>query len=316
MSLSELDLGKNLPEVRGRYSFDAALGEKGWFRCGGNAEVIFKPKDLEDLQFFLQACPKDISVHVFGAMSNAIIRDGGVKGVTIRLGREFSKIKADGLEIEAGALALDSNIAIVAAEAGVKGLEFFSGIPGSVGGALRMNAGCYGVETKDVLRECRAVDRGGNIHTLTPDQMKMSYRHTDVPTDYIFIDARFVGTQGDAVQIKSDIAQIKKKREGSQPIREKTGGSTFANPSLEDLKSAGLAEDTKVWQLIDKVGGRGLMVGGAQMSEKHCNFMINTGSATARDLENLGDEIRQRVLDEFGITLRWEIKRVGEFLND
>ena len=205
-----------------------------------------------------------------------------------------------GETVKAGALALDANVAQVAAEAGIAGLEFFSGIPGTIGGALRMNAGCYGTETKDVLISCEAIDRNGNIHTLTPSQMHMTYRHVEVPEDFIFVSATFKGQKDNVDNVLERMAEIKVKREASQPIREKTGGSTFANP-----------EGKKVWELIDAVGGRGLKVGGAVMSEKHCNFMINEGDASAADLESLGEELRKRVSDKFGITLRWEIKRVG-----
>lgn len=291
----------NLPAVRGRYTENAPLGEVGWFKCGGKAKVLFKPADLADLQNFLKNCPPEIPVHVFGALSNTIIRDGGLEGVTIRLGREFGGIEAEGETIKAGALALDANVAQVAAENGIAGLEFFSGIPGTIGGALRMNAGCYGVETKDVLVSCDALDRSGQLHTLTPDHMHMTYRHTEVPDDYIFISATFKGQKDNPENVLERMAEIKMKREASQPIREKTGGSTFANPP----------GDMKVWQLIDAVGGRGLKVGGAVMSEKHCNFMINEGSATSADLENLGEELIKRVREKFGIALRWEIKRVG-----
>lgn len=305
---------EKLPKVRGRYSENATLGEKGWFRCGGTADVVFKPADRDDLQGFLKELDSNIPVYIFGAMSNCIIRDGGLRGVVVRLGREFSQIKADGDQITAGALALDANVANIAADHGLGGLEFLSGIPGSIGGALRMNAGCYGVETKDVLIHCEAIDRAGVLYTLTPDQMGMSYRHTEVPEDYIFLSATFQGKKETPDIVQARIADIKERREQSQPIREKTGGSTFANPSAADLSQAGLAEETKVWQLIDQVGGRGFTIGGAQMSEKHCNFMINQGTAIAADLEALGEEIRSRVLDKFGITLRWEIKRIGETL--
>jgi len=301
----------NLPAVRGRYTENAALGESGWFKCGGKAEVMFKPADLQDLKDFLMACPQDVPVHIFGALSNTIIRDGGLSGVTIRLGREFSGIEVFGDTIRAGALALDANIAQVAAEAGLAGLEFFSGIPGTIGGALRMNAGCYGTETKDVLLSCEALDRNGNLHILVPEQMGMTYRHIDVPEDFIFVSATFKAQKDNPENVLTRIAEIKQKREASQPIREKTGGSTFANPSAQDIEKAGLPEGTKVWQLIDEVGGRGLQVGGAIMSEKHCNFMINQGSATSSDLEKLGEEIRKRVDERFGIALRWEIKRMG-----
>ena len=312
MSVPLENFKASLPEVRGRYTENAALGEKGWFRCGGSADVLFKPADQDDLQHFLNNCPAEIPVHIFGALSNSIIRDGGLRGVVIRFGREFSDITVEGDLLTAGALALDANVAQVAADNGLGGLEFFSGIPGSIGGALRMNAGCYGTETKDVLVSCEAMDRQGNLYRLTPDQMGMTYRHIDVPEDYIFLRAVFKGTPENAEDVKARIAEIKTKREDSQPIREKTGGSTFANPSAAELSKAGLSEDTKVWQLIDNVGGRGLKIGGAQMSEKHCNFMINTGSTSASDLETLGEEIRSRVADRYGITLRWEIRRIGE----
>jgi UDP-N-acetylmuramate dehydrogenase len=292
-----------LPPVRGRYTENAPLGAMGWFKCGGAAEVQFKPADLSDLQEFLAACAKDMPIHIFGALSNTIIRDGGLPGVTIRLGREFAGIAVEGDFVKAGALALDANVAQVAAEAGIGGLEFLSGIPGTVGGALRMNAGCYGTEVKDVLVSCEALDRAGTLHTLTPAQMDMTYRHVGVPDDFIFVSATFKGKKDSADNVLARMAEIKVKREASQPIREKTGGSTFANPP----------GDKKVWELIDAVGGRGLRIGGAVMSEKHCNFMINDGTATAADLENLGEEIRRRVLEKFDISLRWEIKRVGSF---
>ncbi len=302
---------ENLPPVRGRYTENAPLGSMGWFKCGGTAEVLFKPADLDDLQAFLANCSKDIPVQVFGALSNTIIRDGGLSGVTIRLGREFSDIQILEDRVTCGTLALDANVAQLAAEAGIGGLEFFSGIPGTIGGALRMNAGCYGVETKDVLVSCQAVDRSGTLHTLTPEQMDMTYRHIGVPDDFIFVNASFKGKKDSSVNVLECMSKIKVKREASQPIREKTGGSTFANPSAEEIAKADMPEGTKVWQLIDAVGGRGLKVGGAVMSEKHCNFMINEGGATAADLESLGEEIRKRVSEKFGIALRWEIKRMG-----
>lgn len=301
--MAQLNLkSTELPTVRGRYTENAPLGESGWFKCGGKAEVLFKPADFDDLQNFLIHCPKDIPVHIFGALSNTIIRDGGLAGVTIRLGRDFAGIETSGETVIAGALALDANVAQVAAEAGIGGLEFFSGIPGTIGGALRMNAGCYGNETKDVLLSCDALDRSGKLHTLKPEDMHMTYRHIDVPEDYIFISAKFKGQKDSPDKVLERMAEIKMKREASQPIREKTGGSTFANPE---------GSDKKVWELIDAVGARGLKIGGAVMSEKHCNFMINEGGATAADLESLGEEIRKRVSEKFGISLRWEIKRLG-----
>ncbi len=350
----------DLPPVRGEYRADAKLGEMGWFRAGGTAEVLFKPADIDDLRHFLKhyrhserseesyqgqedssshSTPQN-DIHVFGVISNCIIRDGGLRGVTIRLGKEFAGVEVlDEVTIKAGALALDGNVAQAAAKAGIAGLEFYSGIPGTIGGALRMNAGCYGTETKDVLVEVEALDMRGNAHVFRPchsegaerlknlglkgirsfvstqdDSIKMnlSYRHNSLPEDYIFISATFRGTKGDPETIKSHIKDIKAKRIESQPIREKTGGSTFANPTADDIAKAGLPEGTKVWQLIDKAGCRGLQIGGAQMSELHCNFMINTGGATGADLENLGEEVRRRVAEDCGISLRWEIKRLGE----
>ncbi len=297
--------------VRGKITKDAPIGAQGWFKCGGGAEILFKPADIEDLQNFLSE--EKAQVHIFGALSNTIIRDGGLEGTSVRLGREFAKIEVlDDLRIKAGALALDANVANVAADAGISGMEFFSGIPGTIGGALRMNAGCYGREVKDILISCEVLDPQGQKHTLSADKMGLSYRHNNLPEGWIFLNATFTGEGGAPEEIHKHIAHIKAKREESQPIREKTGGSTFANPSADDLARAGLPLDIKVWQLIDQVGGRGLCIGGAQMSEKHCNFMINTGSATATDLENLGDEIRKRVHEATGITLRWEIRRVGK----
>lgn len=301
-----------LPAVRGRYTENAPLGEKGWFACGGTAEVMFKPEDRDDLAAFLGACPKHIPVTTLGVLSNTIVRDGGLPGVVIRLGKEFAKVVTlDQSRVQAGSLALDGNVAQAAARASIAGLEFFSGIPGTIGGALRMNAGCYGSETKDVLIEATALDRDGNLLTLTPQQMGMSYRHTTAPEDYIFIEALFQGQAGDAEKIREFMDGIKAKRNASQPIREKTGGSTFANPSADEIAQAGLPEGTKVWQLIDRAGCRGLKLGGAMMSDMHANFMINTGTATATDLEALGEEVRRRVLADSGISLRWEIKRIG-----
>lgn len=302
-----------LKDIRGKLEENAPLGEKGWFKCGGTADVLFKPADAEDLQTFLREWPADQPVTIVGGAANIIIRDGGVRGVVIKLGKAFAHIEVDGTKLVAGTAALNMTVAQTAARAGIAGLEFFSGIPGTAGGALRMNAGSYGSETKEVLREAIAITRGGERVTYTPQQMGMAYRHNDLPADTIFVEAHYEGTVGDPREIQGRIAAIRDKRQASQPIGEKTGGSTFANPSAEQLEQAGLPPDTKVWQLIDQAGGRGLKVGGAQMSEKHCNFMINTGDATAGDLEDLGEEIRRRVQDKFGIELRWEIKRIGNY---
>lgn len=302
-----------LPVVRGRYTAAAPLGAVGWFRAGGNAEVLFKPADLEDLQSFLANCPDHIPVTILGVLSNTIIRDGGVRGVVIRLGREFTGIQVldDGL-VHVGSAALDVNAAEISAQAGLTGLEFLCGVPGSIGGALAMNAGAYGGEIKDILVSARFVDRNGDLHDLTPDDLKMAYRHSEIPDGWIATGAIFKATGRDAPEaIISHMSSIREKRAATQPIRSQTGGSTFANPKPEDLAAAGLPEGTKSWQMVDKVGARGLRVGGAQMSELHANFMINTGDATGADLENLGEEIRRRVMDGYGLDLHWEIKRLG-----
>ena len=302
-----------LPQVRGRLTEQANIGGSTWFRVGGPAEVLFRPADSEDLSQFLAACPEEIPLMVMGVCSNLIIRDGGVPGVVIKLGRDFAEIdhNKDGI-ITAGAAALDMNVAQYAAREGLGGVEFLSGIPGSVGGALRMNAGAYGSETVDILLDAKVMDRDGSIHVLTPKQMIMTYRHNDLPEHYIFISARFKTISEATEIIQERINEIRARRHESQPVKARTGGSTFANPLIEDLRACNLSEDTKTWQLIDEVGGRGLTIGDACMSEKHCNFMINKGNATAEDLESLGEEIRRRVKEQFGLTLKWEIKRIGE----
>lgn len=298
-----------LPAVRGRYSENAPLASSSWFGVGGPAEVLFKPKDKQDLADFLKNCPTDIPVTVVGVASNLIIRDGGVEGVVIRLGREFAFMnvyESDTTRVHIGAAALDINVATFAAQHALAGLEFLSGIPGTMGGALRMNAGAYGREMVDILVNATAIDRAGNIHIVTPQEIGMHYRHTDAPEDWIWVECILQGTQGKKEDILVAIDDIKQKREETQPIREKTGGSTFANPE-RDIPGTGSA-----WQAVDKAGCRGLTLGGAQISEKHCNFMINTGNATAEDLENLGDEVRRRVKEKLDIDLRWEIKRIGK----
>lgn len=294
-----------LPEVKGRYSTNEPLAQSTWFRVGGPAEVMFKPADEADLAHFLKNCPSDIPVLILGVASNTIIRDGGIAGVVIKLGREFATMQCDGDVLTVGAANLDINTALFAQKNALSGLEFLSGIPGTIGGALRMNAGCYGKEICDILIDATAYDRQGNKHVVTAKDMNMQYRHTDAPADWIFISCRLKGEAGDVAEIKAHMDDIKVKREASQPIREKTGGSTFANPE-RDVPGTGSA-----WQAVDKAGMRGFMVGGAQMSEKHANFMINTGEATAADLEELGDTVRANVKEKLGIDLRWEIKRIG-----
>lgn len=289
-----------LPKVRGSLRPDVPLAPMAWMRVGGPAEVLFKPADLEDLQSFLKDCPADVPITTIGVASNLLVRDGGIPGVVIRLGRGFNRMEVEGTQVHAGAAAVDASVARTAAKAGLSGLEFLVGIPGTIGGALRMNGGAYGSETRDVLAHADMVDRQGTLHTKTADEMGMAYRHSDVPADWIFVDATFNAVPGDAEAIAARMNQISTARGETQPIKERTGGSTFANP-----------QGHKAWQVIDQAGCRGLMVGAAQMSELHCNFMINTGGAKAADMEALGEEVRARVRQQLGIELRWEIKRVG-----
>lgn len=305
----EAGLLQRLPQVRGRLTENAAIGHMTWFGVGGPAEVLFKPADREDLAAFIAACPHDVPITVLGVASNLIIRDGGIPGVVIRMGREFAGIEAEGTSVTAGSAALDINVALTAAKHGIEGMEFLSGIPGTVGGALRMNAGAYGGETKDILRHADVLFRDGSIKTLSGSDMGLSYRHNDLPEDVIFLGAVFDGRAGDQAQIEARMDDIKRKRSETQPIKTKTGGSTFANPPLP--ADADASEAKKAWQLIDAAGCRGLKIGGAQISELHCNFMLNTGGATAADIERLGEEVRKRVAATSGIMLRWEIKRIG-----
>ena len=304
MAMAEDRLIDRLPPVRGRLSADWPLAPVTWFRVGGPAEVLFKPADHDDLAAFLAGCPADVPITVIGVASNLLVRDGGVPGVVIRLGRDFAGIRiAPELGesvVDAGSAALDVNVARVAAEGGVAGLEFLVGIPGTIGGALRMNAGAYGTELNEVLDHATAVDRRGQWHRATADDLGLRYRHSDAPKDWVFTGAVLKGAPGDSARILARMAEIADARGATQPIRSRTGGSTFANPPGE-----------KAWQLIDRVGGRGLRVGGAQVSEQHCNFLINTGDATAADIEALGEELRRRVREAFGIELRWEIRRIG-----
>lgn len=293
-------LRNTLPQVRGQYRFDAPLAGTNWFGVGGVAEVLFKPEDADDLAFFIKHKPSDLPITVIGVGSNLIIRDGGIKGVVIRLGRGFNHATLAGDAMIAGASLLDLNLATIAAGHGRAGLEFFSGIPGTVGGALAMNAGAYGREVKDVIIRAEAVTKEGDIITLTPADFRYSYRHYGGPTGLIFTRGWFATTAEDAEAVTARIKDIQTKREATQPIRERTGGSTFKNP-----------EGHKAWELIDQAGCRGLTIGKAQISTLHCNFMINTGGATAAELEALGEEVIRRVREHSGITLEWEIKRIG-----
>ena len=290
----------NLPEVRGRINYNAPLGHLTWFGVGGPAEALFRSADKQDLLDFVKKCPRDVPITMMGVASNLIIRDGGIPGVVIRLGRDYADIKTEGAMVTVGAAALDMNVALAASRAGVAGLEFLSGIPGTIGGALRMNAGSYGKEIKEVLVNAEVLFRDGTVKTLTPSEMGMSYRHNSLPDDVIFLGCTLQGEPGETATIEARINEIKTKRAETQPIRSKTGGSTFANP-----------EGHKAWQLIDAAGCRGLKIGGAQMSEMHANFMINTGGATAADLERLGEKVREKVYAQSQIMLRWEIKRIG-----
>lgn len=290
-----------LPAVRGRYSENVALDSITWFRVGGPAEVLFKPSGIEDLSLFLKEKPEDIPVQVIGVGSNLLVRDGGVNGIVIRLGKGFTNMYIDGTTIEVGAGVLDRNVAVAACEEGIGGLEFFCGIPGTVGGGLRMNAGCYENEIKDILEYATALDPQGKLHKLSAEECGFSYRHCSVPEDWIFISARFKGYASSTSEVEKKMQSMLKQREETQPIRTRTGGSTFANP-----------DGHKAWQLIDQAGCRGMKLGGAQVSELHCNFLMNTGTATAEDLEELGELIRKKVRDMSNIDLRWEIQRIGE----
>jgi len=294
------DLKAKMPALRGRLIANQSLAELTWFRVGGPAQVLFMPEDEGDLSYFLANLPGGIPATVIGLGSNLIVRDGGVPGVTVRLGRGFGEVVVDGLDIRAGAAVPDVKVARAAQEAGIAGLSFMRGIPGGVGGALRMNGGAYGGETKDALVEARAVDRAGRIHVLRNADMDYSYRHCGVPANYIFTQAHYRGRRGDPAAIAAEMDKITESRETTQPIKSRTGGSTFKNPP-----------GRKAWQLIDAAGCRGLKVGGAQVSEMHCNFLINLGDATAADIETLGETVRRRVKETSGVELEWEIERIG-----
>lgn len=301
----------------------APLGARSWFRCGGTADRLFWPDDSGDLATFLAENPPlappctqrgegAAGITVLGAMANTIVRDGGVAGTTIRLGRGFAAVeRADGAVLRVGAGALNGTVAAAAAKAGIGGLAFLTGIPGTIGGALRMNAGAYGTEMAEIVAEVHAITRDGRPCTLTPAEMGFTYRATAAPAGLIFTGALLKGAARPAASIWAEMDAIKRQRLATQPIRERTGGSTFANPSAAECAAAGLPEGTKAWEVVDRMGGRGLAIGGARMSDQHANFMVNTGAATATDLEALGEDIRRRALDALGLDLRWEIKRIG-----
>lgn len=302
--LAGTELLSCLPQTRGKLTANVCLADSTWFRVGGPAEILFKPEDADDLSAFLAGCPENVPVTVMGVASNTLIRDGGIPGVVIKLSPNFSTIKVDDTKISAGAAAIDLNVAKAAQLSGIAGLEFLCGIPGTIGGGLRMNAGAYGREFKHIVKSVTALDRFGRKHCLSPDQMGFSYRHCSVPNDWIFLDATLEGKSEDPALVRERMSKIQEDRAASQPIREKTGGSTFANPENDH-------ECRKAWQLIDAAGCRGLKIGQAMVSEKHCNFLMNIGHATAADIEELGEEVRRRVKEKTGIDLRWEIRRIG-----
>jgi UDP-N-acetylmuramate dehydrogenase len=301
MSFSDIvpELKARLPELRGRLLANQPLGEFTWFRVGGPAQVFFMPEDENDLAYALRNLPPEIPVTVIGAGSNLIVRDGGIAGVTIRLGRGFNAVTIDGERVTAGSAMLDAMVAREAQKVGLAGLEFLSGIPGTIGGALRMNGGAYGGETKDILIAARGVDRQGTIRTFSNADMGFSYRHCSVADDVIFTGATFQGRAGNADEIAAAMAEIKKKREESQP-RNRTGGSTFKNPP-----------GRSAWKLVDEAGCRGMKVGQAQVSPLHSNFLISLDGCTATDIETLGETVRARVKTHCGVELEWEIKRIG-----
>jgi len=295
------DLASRLPELRGRLAANQLLADITWFRVGGPAQVLFTPADANDLAYFLGSIAAALPVIVVGLGSNLLVRDGGVPGIIIRLGRGFSQVAVEpGHRIRAGAAVPDVKLARAAADAGIAGLAFYRGIPGSVGGALRMNAGAHGRETRDALLEARAVDRQGGMHVLPPSEMKLTYRHCGVPGGWIFTEGLFQGSAGDPAAILKEMGEVADYREANQPIKERTGGSTFKNPP-----------GSSAWKLIDAAGCRGLRVGGAKVSEMHCNFLINDRNASAEDIERLGETVRARVRAHGGLTLDWEIIRIG-----
>ncbi len=289
------------PDIRGRLLPNVALSDLTWLRAGGPAQLLFTPADEDDLAYFLAHCPQDIPVMVIGVGSNLLVRDGGVPGVVIRLARGFNEIEPlSETRIRAGAAVPDVRLAQAAAAAGIAGLAFYRGIPGTVGGALRMNAGAHGGETKDILAEARAVDRAGTLHVFDNAGMGFTYRHCGVPADCIFTQAVFEGRPGERREIEAAMREVAEYREANQPIKSRTGGSTFKNPPGQSA-----------WKLIDAAGCRGLRIGGVHISEMHCNFLINDGSASADEIERLGETVRERVFAHSGIMLEWEIKRIG-----
>lgn len=298
------DLIEKLPKIRGQYRSNAKL--KSWFDVGGNAQVLFKPKDIDDLAHFLKEFPKDIKINILGAGSNVIIADKGVSGVVIRPGADFAKMEYRDGKLYAGCATLCANLIQYCQNNGIGGLEFLSGIPGSVGGAVAMNAGCYGCDIKSILNHVKAVDYDGNVKNFDVDDLNLSYRKNPLSTDYIFVEACFNVEKVDEKQVKKRVGKLCQARQEAQPVRSKTGGSTFKNPFPLDPSKK------KAWQLIDEVGYRGKKLGGAKISEKHCNFMINEGGAKAKDLIDLGNDVRKKIKDELDYELEWEIRIIGD----
>lgn len=301
MTTPGAQLARRLPAVRGRIELDKSLAEFTWFRVGGLADVLYTPADEEDLAGFLAALEEDIPVQVIGVGSNLLVRDGGIPGVAIRLGRGFGQMTVeDGTRVWSGTSVPDIRLAGFALQQGITLLTFLRGIPGTIGGALRMNAGAHGGETRDILVQARGIDRKGKLHIMSNEDMGYGYRSSTAPADMIFTSALFQGALGDRDEIKAHMDEITAAREASQPIRSRTGGSTFKNP-----------EGEKSWKLIDAAGMRGFAIGPARVSEMHCNFLINEGGATAAQIEQLGETVRARVKENSGIDLHWEIKRIG-----
>jgi UDP-N-acetylmuramate dehydrogenase len=295
-------MADTLPRVAGKLTPNAPLAPLVWFKSGGNAEWLFEPRDLADLQAFLRELDPAVPVMALGLGSNMIVRDGGVPGVVVRLGKAFAKVeKTADLTLDCGGGASGILVSSTARDNGIAGLEFLRSIPGTVGGFVRMNGGAYGGEVKDILIDCDVVLRSGELVTLPTADLHYTYRHSELPEGAIVVAARFRGRAGDPAAIQAEMDRISASRETSQPLRSKTGGSTFKNP-----------DGAKAWELVDKAGCRGLQIGGAQVSEKHTNFLINTGDATSADIEALGEEVRRRVKDNSGVTLEWEIQRVGK----
>ena len=302
-----------LPSVRGKITENRLLADLTWLRVGGPADFLFQPQDVSDLQYFLRDLDLSVAVFPMGVGSNLIIRDGGLRAVVIRMGRGFNQIDVSGNRVTAGVAALDAHVARKAAEQGVD-LTFLRTIPGAIGGAVCMNAGCYGSYIADVFVSAKAVTRAGELVTLTADDLNFQYRQSDLPEGWVLVEATFDGPSGDPEELSTRMQSQLEKRDATQPTKDRSAGSTFRNPA--GFSSTGRADDVhdlKAWKVIDDAGMRGARVGGAQMSEKHSNFMINTGDATAADLENLGEEVRKKVFENSGIELQWEIKRIGEF---